>query len=97
MPTSIEVNNAIKAAVKMVTGIFPHPAGPINSDGFSFLSAGIPASTMGTYDIELRDTGFHRPTDNPERVAIDRLPEGVNILIQFLKFIENQANLFSRR
>ena len=47
--------------------------------------AGIPASTLGTYDTRLVDQGFHSIQDNLERVVIERLPQAVEILKCFLK------------
>jgi hypothetical protein len=80
LPTSQRLNRALCKAVRTVTGSAAQPAGPVLSDGGSFLSAGIPATTLGTYDSRPKDTGFHRPTDNPDRVVMARLPEGVEIL-----------------
>ncbi len=83
--TSPQVNRAISEAVQEVTGQPAQPAGPVNSDGFSFLSAGIPTGVLGTYDSRLRFSGLHRPTDHPGRVVTARLPEGVEILCRFLE------------
>jgi hypothetical protein len=83
-PTSPQVNEALAAAVAGVTGRPPTPAGPVNSDCASFLAAGVPAGVLGTYDRCLGDAGFHRPTDCLERVQMERLPEGVEILLRFL-------------
>jgi hypothetical protein len=84
-PTSAQVSEVIADAVKQVTGQSAQPAGPINSDGFSFISAGIPTGVLGTFDSRLKETGFHRPTDNLGRVVMARLPEGVEILSRFLQ------------
>jgi hypothetical protein len=77
LPTAGSLNQIFSVAVKRITGAPAQPAGPVNSDGASFLFAGIPATTVGTL--------FHRPTDNLERVVMERLPEGVEILGAFLK------------
>ena len=82
--TSSEVNQRICAAVAEVTGKPAQPAGPINSDGFSFLRLGIPTAILGTYDKTMQDRGFHQPSDNLGRVVIDKLPEGVEILKKFV-------------
>jgi len=84
-PTSAQVSAAIANAVRQVTGQPAQPAGPVNSDGFSFVSAGIPTGVLGTFDSRLKETGFHRPTDNLERVVTPRLPEGVEILSRFIQ------------
>jgi Zn-dependent M28 family amino/carboxypeptidase len=82
--TSSQVNTALATTVMEVTGRSIHPAGPISSDGASFLIAGIPTGVLGTYDTQWKDTGFHHPTDNLGRVAMARLPEGVEIAYRLL-------------
>jgi hypothetical protein len=84
-PTSPQVSALIADAVKQVTDEAAQPVGPVNSDGFSFLSAGIPTGIMGTFDSRLKEAGFHRPTDNLDRVVMARLPEGVDILARILE------------
>ena len=83
-PTSPEINSAINEALLRATGAPGRLVGPVNSDGASFLSAGIPTGVLGTYDRHFVDTGFHRPTDCLSRVAKERLARGVEILICFL-------------
>jgi hypothetical protein len=83
-PTHPTMNHAIADAVNKVTGAVPLKAGPINSDGYSFIRAGIPATTLGTYDQKLEERGFHLPSDNLSRVKITRLPEAVEILVCFV-------------
>jgi hypothetical protein len=85
LPTSILLNNIFSSAVEQITGHTAQPSGPVNSDGSSFLFAGIPASTVGTCDTHLGEAGLHRATDNLDRVMMERLPEGVKILRTFLK------------
>ena len=53
-PTSEPLNQAISASVETVTGKPAQPAGPINSDGYAFIRAKIPVTTLGTYDRELQ-------------------------------------------
>ncbi len=84
VPTSPEVNQRLARAIQDVTGVPPQPVGPVNSDGYSFLRAGVPTAVLGTYDTELKDRGFHLPSDNLERVVMARLPEGVDILSRFI-------------
>ena len=86
-PTSEPVNQAVALAVRLVTGEPAVPGGPLNSDGGSFLLAGIPSTTLGTYHTQLKDKGFHCTNDNLERVAMERLPEGVTILEKFLSVV----------
>jgi hypothetical protein len=85
LPTSQRLNRELCKAVQAVTGSVALPAGPVLSDGGSFLAVGISATTLGTYDSRLKDTGFHRPTDNLGRVVMARLPQGVEILAEFLR------------
>jgi hypothetical protein len=87
-PCSEEINQAAAAAVQAVTGAAPRRVGPVNSDGGSFLRAGIPASTLGTYDKALVDRGFHGPADHLGRVVMARLPEAAEILAQFILHFE---------
>jgi hypothetical protein len=90
-PTSARLNELVGKAVKAVTGETPRLAGPVNSDGGSFLLAGIPATTLGTYDRKWADTGFHKPSDNLSRVVIGRLPEGMEILRRFIEGYDKAA------
>lgn len=93
LSTAKPLNEIYSAAVKKITGASAQPAGPINSDGASFLFAGIPATTIGTLDTRMGETGFHRPTDNPKRVVMERLPEGVEILQVFINtFIQSTGD-----
>ena len=85
MPTYEKVNKEVSDSVKKITGTPATPTGPVNSDGYSFLRAGIPTTVLGTYDKRLRDRGFHQPTDNINRVVMERLPEGVDILLDFIQ------------
>ena len=80
VPTSPQVNQVLAETVADVTGSKAMPAGPVNSDGYSFLRVGIPATTLGTYDTKWIDRGFHSPADNLERVVMARLSEAVEIL-----------------
>ncbi len=77
IPTTAELNQAVAAVVTEVTGTPPRFAGPLMSDGFSFLSAGIPTTVLGTYHSQMEGGGLHRPTDNLTRVVTARLREGV--------------------
>jgi Zn-dependent M28 family amino/carboxypeptidase len=92
LPTACSLNELFSTAVEQITSAPARPAGPVNSDGASFLFAGIPATTVGTLDVRLGETGFHRPTDNLERVVMERLPEGVEILGAFLHTFDQQSH-----
>ncbi len=91
------LNDAISSGVQQVTGQTAKPAGPINSDGFSFLSAGISATTIGTLDTKLGETGFHHPSDNLGRVVFERLPQSVDILETFINGIQFLGGLDEKR
>jgi hypothetical protein len=84
-PTDATLNQAVSDAVERITGKPAQAAGPINSDGYSFLRAKVPVTTLGTYDRKLALRGFHLPSDNLNRVKMACLPEGVEILAQFLR------------
>ena len=84
-PTDKGVNQAVSDAVVKVTGKPILPAGPINSDGYSFIRARVPVATLGTYDSKLQGRGLHLPGDALSRVKMSKLPEGVEILAQFIR------------
>ena len=86
--TDKTLNQAISAAVAGVTGKPAQPAGPINSDGYSFIRAKIPVATLGTYDSKLQSRGLHLPSDNLSRVQMARLSEGVEILSMFISAMD---------
>lgn len=90
LPTTQLLNDVYSAAVEKVTGVPAQPASLVNSDGGSFLFAGIPAASVGTLDTQWGETGFHRPTDNLERVVMERLPQGVAVLQAFLGLWERR-------
>lgn len=92
LATTSSLNEMYSAAVEKVTGAPAQAAGLVNSDGGSFLFAGIPAASAGTLDTRLGETGFHRPTDNLERVMMERLPQGVEILQTFLQLSSNRPS-----
>lgn len=85
LPTSPEVNQRLAAAVQAVIGEPPQWAGPLNSDGASFLARGIPTAVLGTQDQVWGLTGLHRPSDNLGRIDMARLPEAVDILAWFIR------------
>ncbi len=82
--TSPEVNALVGGAVKQVTGQDPPVEGVLNSDTFSFLSAGIPAAVLGSFDAREGNSGMHSAADRRERVHVGRLRETVVILEQTL-------------
>ncbi|GAB4211291.1 MAG: hypothetical protein OHK0022_45690 [Roseiflexaceae bacterium] len=82
--TSPEVNALVGGAVKQVTGQAPPVEGLLNSDTFSFLSAGIPAAVLGSFDAREGNSGMHSAADRRERVHVARLHETVAILEQTL-------------
>lgn len=84
-PTTEWLNQLVGQAVLAVTGKPVLPAALINSDGASFLQAGIPTTVLGTFHSNLKGGGLHRPDDCIERVIFERLPEGVAILARILQ------------
>jgi hypothetical protein len=87
-PTDATVNRLLCQAVNEVSGHLTIEAGPMLSDGASFLQIGIPTAVLGTYDRRFKDRGMHHPSDNPGRVDFRRLPEGVRILARFLQLYD---------
>ena len=83
--TTAELNQALAGVVAETTGEPPRFIDALMSDGFSFLSAGIPTAVLGTYHSQMEGGGLHRPTDNLARVVMARLPESVEVLTQLLK------------
>jgi hypothetical protein len=71
--------------VAEVTGDSPRPIPSLMSDGFSFLSAGIPTTVLGTYHSHMEGGALHRPTDNLARVVMPRLREGVEVIVLILE------------
>lgn len=83
--TTPELNQAVAAVVTDITGNPPRFIGALMSDGFSFLSAGILATVLGTHHSQVEGGGLHRPTDNLARVVTGRLREGVEVLTVILE------------
>ena len=90
LPTSPELNALLARTIAEVAGDHPRTAPLINSDAQPFLLAGLPATTMGTLDARYGAGGLHRPTDNLQRVVIERLPQGVEILLRLIQRLESQ-------
>ena len=97
VPTAAVINEQLSAIINQLTGSPAHPAGPINSDGYSFLRCGIPATTLGTYDRRLKDRGFHSIHDNLQRVQMNRLPEAVEILTEFIRGFDLSPSFLDNR
>ena len=91
LPASPELNRLLADAVTEITGKPPRAAPVIHSDAASFLAAGVPAATLGTWDSVWKDAGLHRPTDNLSRIVLPRLPEGVDILQALLHRLDRDA------
>jgi Zn-dependent M28 family amino/carboxypeptidase len=96
-PTSEVLNGILRETIEELTGVSPVSGGPVNSDAYSFIRNGIPATTLGTYDKELVDRGFHGPEDNLDRVVIERLPEAVSILTSFIQRFDRGLTQFPPR
>jgi hypothetical protein len=88
VPTSHELNRALAEAVADVTGHAPRRIPSLMSDGFSFASAGIPTTVLGTYHSQMEGGGLHRPTDKLARVVPARLAEAVAVLVLALERYE---------
>lgn len=84
-PTDAGVTQRLIKAMQEITGQTPQPGGPVTSDGASFMRVHIPTAVMGTYDQRRIMSGFHKPSDNLNRVVLERLPEGVEILYRIIQ------------
>ncbi len=94
LPTSAWLNASIASSIQVVHGKPPRPRPVINSDGSSFLFAGLPCTTIGTLDRHLVDRGFHHASDNLQRVKLERLEEGVDLLHHFLMQIDAEKTIY---
>lgn len=79
------LNDSIKRLVKEQTEQdFVVLNGPAGTDSVAFLANGIPSTSLGTLDVASRNKDLHRPSDNLDRVNIERLPETIQLLTKFL-------------
>ena len=90
VPTDPALNRTIADVVARATGQPARPAGPINSDGYSFMRADVPATTLSTFDRTLGLRGLHLPSDALSRVDMARLPATVEILKQFIRVMDSK-------
>lgn len=79
------LNTQVAAIIKEQTGQPAQLVGGINSDGYPFIQAGLPTCVLGTYDTRQGGNGLHRPSDHPERVVTQRMPETVAILAALVR------------
>jgi hypothetical protein len=91
VPTDPILNRALERAVEAVTGERPVCVPTINSDAFAFIRRGIPAATLGSFDLDLGGRGLHSALDSPDRVSRDRLVEAGEILSHFLEDADSAA------
>jgi hypothetical protein len=87
-PASPAMIERVRHAITATTGQTAQGAPLINSDAWSFLSAGIPAATLGTADPQCGTNGMHRPSDNPDRVDTARLHEHVAVLETLIRYTD---------
>ena len=89
--TDPKLNALLSNAVAEVTGLETVSGGPMVSDGAAFINRGIATAVLGTYDTTRVDTGFHCPDDCLDRVVFSRLPEGVDILAEFIAQFDTRS------
>jgi acetylornithine deacetylase/succinyl-diaminopimelate desuccinylase-like protein len=89
LPTDVLLSETLAKAVEEVTGDRPIPTPSVSSDAFAFLRRSIPATTLGSFDLDLGGRGFHSALDSPDRVHPDRLTEAVEILGRFLESVDS--------
>jgi hypothetical protein len=63
----------------------------VSSDGFAFLQHGIPATTLGSFDLEVGGRGLHSAQDALDRVDVERLGEAVDVLSYLLTAMDAEA------
>ena len=88
LPNDAALNAALARAVEAVTGEPPIRAPQLNSDAFAFLQAGIPATTLGSYDRDLGGRGLHSALDSASRVDPARLVETAEVLCHLLEELD---------
>jgi hypothetical protein len=89
LPTDPALNHALERAIEAATGERPVRVPAVSSDAFAFLHRGIPATTLGSFDLELGGRGFHSALDNLDRADLDRMAEAIEILGHFLQGLES--------
>jgi len=83
---SKELENRLNAAWKGISGKTMDPGGNITDDAYNFLSAGIPAITVGHTGLPgLGEGGFHDVTDCMDRVNRDNLYLMVKTLGKYIE------------
>lgn len=90
LPSDPTLVRRLERAVEAVTGERPVRASLISSDAFAFLRGGIPAATLGSFDLDLGGRGFHSALDNLDRVDPARLVEAVDILSHLLADMDSR-------
>ena len=91
LPADPALNHALERAVEAVMGERPIRVPTISSDAFAFLRQGIPATTLGSFDLDLGGRGLHSALDSPDRVSPQRLAEAVKIFSHFLEDADSVA------
>jgi hypothetical protein len=91
LPTDPDLNNTLARAIQEVTGEQVARAPLVNSDAFAFLRQDIPATTLGSLNVELGERGFHSMLDGLDRVDPARLLTMVEILSCFLQDLDGRA------
>jgi hypothetical protein len=92
LPTDPALNQALERAVEAATGERPVRVPKVSSDAFAFLRRDIPATTLGSFDLELGGRGFHSALDNLDRVDLDCLAEAVEVLSYFLQGVDKSVD-----
>ena len=88
LPADASLNSVLERGVREVAGTMPALIPQINSDGFAFLRHGIPAATLGSFDLERGGRGLHSVQDSPSRVDPARVAETEKILVHVLRILD---------
>jgi hypothetical protein len=88
LPADAALNSILDGGIREVAGTTPALIPQINSDGFAFLHRGIPAATLGSFDLERGGRGLHSAQDSPARVDPARVTETEKILAHVLQVLD---------
>ena len=88
LPVDAGINSVLESGIQEAAGTRPVMISQINSDGFAFLHRGIPAATLGSFDLEWGGRGLHSAQDSPARVDPARVAETEKILAHVLRALD---------
>jgi hypothetical protein len=96
LSADLELLDTLDGVLRTVTGTGAIRSLSANTDALAFLRAGIPAATLGSFDLDLGERGFHCRLDQPGRIDPDRLEQVLEVLVRFLTDLDDYQQLRSR-